>query len=276
MAREKLREQKPREDSSTEDAPAEDARAFADRLTAAEHNRDRSSPRLRPKPAATLIILDHAGQESHAGKEPTVLMGRRNPAHKFMPGKFVFPGGRVDPVDRHMRVALPLHAAVEERLLAHLPRRGATMARALALAAIRETFEETGLVLGAPAPLDGRKVPEGVWRDYAAHGFAPDLSKLSFVAHAVTPPRRPRRFDTFFFVADATMIAHRSGGVIGPEAEFVELVWIALSEARRLDLPTVTSVVLDELDKRVKAGFAPSLPVPFYRELRGRFQRDER
>jgi 8-oxo-dGTP pyrophosphatase MutT (NUDIX family) len=243
---------------------------LADRLTSAEHNRGRVSPNQRPKPAATLILLDHAG------REPTVLMGRRNPAHKFMPGKFVFPGGRLDPADRRMRVASPLHGEVERRLLAHLPRRGPETARALALAAIRETFEETGLVLGTKAPLEAGKVPDGAWRDYSAHGFAPDLSKLSFVAHALTPPRRPRRFDTFFFVADAETIGHRAAGVISPQAEFVELVWIALSEARRLDLPTVTSVILDELDQRVKAGFAHDLPVPFYRELRGRFQREER
>jgi 8-oxo-dGTP pyrophosphatase MutT (NUDIX family) len=244
--------------------------SFTDRLMAAEHTRDRSFPNQRPKHAATLIILDHEG------KEPTVLMGRRNPAHRFMPGKFVFPGGRLDPVDLRMRVASPLNGAVEQRLLAHLPNRGPPTARALALAAIRETFEETGLVLGAPARFDQNIVPEGVWRDYAAYGYAPDLAKLSFVAHAITPPRRPRRFDTFFFVADANMIAHRNAGVIGPEAEFIELVWIALSEARRLDLPTVTTVVLDELDQRVKAGFGHELPVPFYRELRGRFRREER
>ena len=135
-------------------AAAHDGASLAERLTAAERNHARSATRLRPKPAATLIILDHSGAE------PTVLMGRRNPAHKFMPGKFVFPGGRVDPVDRHMRVALPLHTEVQDRLLAHLPRRGPAMAQALALAAIRETFEETGLVLGAPAALDGRKVPQ--------------------------------------------------------------------------------------------------------------------
>jgi 8-oxo-dGTP pyrophosphatase MutT (NUDIX family) len=242
----------------------------AERLTAAEHNIGRSSPHQRPKFAATLILLDHSGSE------PTVLMGRRNPAHKFMPGKFVFPGGRLDPVDRQMGVAAPLHAEVEKRLLAHLSRRGPLTARALALAAIRETYEETGLVLGAPAPPGEGKIPEGAWNDYAAHGFAPDLSRLAFVAHAITPPRRPRRFDTFFFVADADAIAHRAADVISPEAEFVELVWIKLSEARRLDLPTVTSVILDELEKRVKAGFGHHLPVPFYRELRGRFRREER
>jgi len=248
----------------------DEKQSFTDRLIAAEHTRDRSFPNQRPKHAATLILLDHTGSV------PTVLMGRRNPAHKFMPGKFVFPGGRLDPVDRRMGVASPLPEAVERRLLAHLPNRAPVTARALALAAIRETFEETGLVLGVPGRLDEGKVPEGIWRDYAAHGFAPDLARLSFVAHAITPPRRPRRFDTFFFVADATMIAHRNSGVIGPQAEFVELVWIPLSEAKHLDLPTVTTVVLDELDSRVKAGFGHELPVPFYRELRGRFRREER
>jgi 8-oxo-dGTP pyrophosphatase MutT (NUDIX family) len=243
--------------------------SHAERLTAAEHERARTSPNQRPKHAATLILLDHSG------REPTVLMGRRNPSHKFMPGKFVFPGGRLDPEDRFMSVAMPLHAEVEAKLLAHLRRRGPVTARALALAAIRETFEETGLVLGRKSAGD-RKVPEGAWRDYAAHGYAPDLSRLSFVAHAITPPRRLRRFDTFFFVADADAIAHRAADVVSPEAEFVELVWIPLSEARRLDLATVTSVILDELDARVKAGFEHHLPVPFYREMHGRFRREER
>jgi len=244
--------------------------SLAERLTAAEHNRSRTSPNQRPKHAATLIIIDHSGGE------PTVLMGRRNATHKFMPGKFVFPGGRLDPVDRLMGFASPLNADVERRLLAHLPRRGPMTARALALAAIRETFEETGLVLGTRARSGNGKVPEGAWRDYAAHGFAPDLARLSFVAHAITPPRRPRRFDTFFFVSGADAIAHRTAEVVSPQAEFVELVWIPISEARRLDLPTVTGVVLDELERRVKAGFAHHLPVPLYRELRGRFRREER
>jgi 8-oxo-dGTP pyrophosphatase MutT (NUDIX family) len=243
---------------------------WAARLTARDGKSGRGFPYQRPKPAATLILLDHSG------KEPTVLMGRRNPAHKFMPGKFVFPGGRLDPVDRRMSAAVPLHAAVEERVRAHLLQPKATTAQALALAAVRETFEETGLVLGTPASLDGSNVPSGVWSDYAAHGFGPDLSKFSFVAHAITPPGRPRRFDTFFFVADAQTIAHRSADKIGPEAEFVELVWIALSQAKTLDLPNVTAAVLDELDDRVKAGFGHELPVPLYRELHGRFRREER
>ena len=153
----------------------------AERLTAAEHNRSRETPNQKPKHAATLILLDHSG------KEPTVLMGRRNPAHKFMPGKFVFPGGRLDPVDRRMSFAEPLNAEVEEKLLTHLSRRGPVTAGALALRGDRETFEETGLVLGAKAAHGNAKIPEGVWRDYAAHGFAPDLSRPP---SSRTPSRR--------------------------------------------------------------------------------------
>ena len=67
-------------------------------------------PYLRPRPAATLIILDHAGEQSK------VLMGRRHHGSKFMPGKFVFPGGRVDPADRRVAITHALHPEVEEKL----------------------------------------------------------------------------------------------------------------------------------------------------------------
>ena len=63
----------------------------AQRLTEATRRRDH--PNLRPRDAATLIIVDASG------KKPKVLMGRRHERHSFMPGKFVFPGGRVDPAD---------------------------------------------------------------------------------------------------------------------------------------------------------------------------------
>ena len=71
---------------------------LTDRLTAAE--RERRWPNLRPKDAASLIILDRRGSE------PKVLMGRRHPGHAFMPGKFVFPGGRIDAGDRRMVAAI--------------------------------------------------------------------------------------------------------------------------------------------------------------------------
>jgi 8-oxo-dGTP pyrophosphatase MutT (NUDIX family) len=235
------------------------------RLTAAE--RERTSANVRPRDAATLIIIDRSGSA------PKVLLGKRHHAHKFMPGKFVFPGGRLEPNDRLMPVATPLNPFTEQYLMRNVKRPSTARAKAFALAAIRETFEETGLILGAP--LGGvASAPDGPWADFAKAGFYPDLSSLHFVARAITPSRRPRRFDTRFFAVDASTIAHKVDNVIHPDAELVELVWMPISEARSLDMPTITGVVLQELEARVAAGFGHELPVPFYRMPRKVFYRD--
>jgi len=97
---------------------------------------------------------------------------------------------------------------------------------------------------------------------------------MHFVARALTPPGRPRRFDTRFFAADATAIAHRVEGVIGPDAELVELVWLPITEVERLEISTITKVALKELEARSAAGFGHDLPVPFYRMLHRRFVRE--
>ena len=92
----------------------------------------------------------------------------------------------------------------------------------------------------------------------------PDLGTLHFIGRAITPPGRPRRFDARFFTMDASAIAHRIEGVTGPDAELVELVWMPLAEAKQLDMPAVTGVMLEELDARIADGFGHDLPVPFY------------
>src|SRR3982750_4434058 len=107
---------------------------FVHRMNSAE--RDLSHPTVRPKDAATLILVDRSGPV------PKVLLGKRHERHKFMPGKFVFPGGRVDPADKLMPVAKPLDPHAEANLMKHLQRASTAKARAFALAAIRETFEE--------------------------------------------------------------------------------------------------------------------------------------
>lgn len=235
------------------------------RLTAAE--RQRASANVRPKDAATLIIVDRSGAT------PKVLLGKRHHGHKFMPGKFVFPGGRLEPNDRLMPIATSLNPFTEQYLMRNMRRPSAARAKGLALAAVRETFEETGLILGAPRNAD-MPVPVGPWADFAKAGFYPDLSTLHFVARAITPSRRPRRFDTRFFAVDASTIAHKVDNVVHPDAELVELVWMPISEARSLDMPTITGVVLQELEARVSAGFGHDLPVPFYRMPRNVFFRD--
>jgi 8-oxo-dGTP pyrophosphatase MutT (NUDIX family) len=229
----------------------------------------RKAPNVRPRDAATLILLDHSGGATR------VLLGRRHAGHKFMPGKFVFPGGRIEPSDRLMSVAGPLDAIVEEKLNLRTKRPSSGFARALALAAIRETFEETGLALGVTDHGAPPKAPEGAWARFAATGVFPALDGLDFLARAITPPGRPKRFDTRFFVADAVHIAHRTPDVIHAEAELVELVWTPLEEATKLDLPLITRVVLVELAAATKAGMSRFRTRPFYHELHKRWLRDE-
>src|SRR3977135_3838023 len=113
---------------------------LADWLTRVE--RDQTHPNQRWRDAATLILVDRSEAM------PKVLLGRRHAGHKFLPGRFVFPGGRVEPSDGRMPVGAPLDPGVEARLLQRVRRPSATKARAFALAAIRETFEETGLLIG--------------------------------------------------------------------------------------------------------------------------------
>jgi 8-oxo-dGTP pyrophosphatase MutT (NUDIX family) len=203
---------------------------------------------------------------------PKVLLGKRHERHKFMPGKFVFPGGGIDPSDKHMPVARPLDRGAEARLMLHFHRASPVRARALALAAIRETFEETGLLLGTRA--QAPKIPDGAWSAFSQAGVLPDLGAIHFVGRAITPPGRSRRFDARFFTMDASAVAHRVEGVTGPDAELVELVWMPLKEAQQLDMPAVTGVMLDELEARIADGLRHDLPVPFYRMLRGTIRRE--
>ena len=89
------------------------------------------------------------------------------------------------------------------------------------------------------------------------------------------PPRRPKRFDARFFAVDAEAIAHRTEGVVGPDSELTELVWIPLPEAKTLDLPTITRIVLAELGDRIAGGFGRHLPAPHYFEQRRKWIRLE-
>jgi 8-oxo-dGTP pyrophosphatase MutT (NUDIX family) len=220
--------------------------------------------RLRPRDAATLVLVDRSNNALR------VLMGRRHAGHKFMPGKFVFPGGAVDPGDRRMAVAAPLDEVVQEKLLARTAHRSPSYARALALAAIRETFEETGLALGVTDHGPPPHPPEGAWTRFAETGVFPTLEGLDFLARAITPPGRPRRFDARFFVADARWIAHRAAGVIHEDAELTELVWVPLDEALKLEIPDITRAVLSEFAALGTGPPNPRRPRKFYHMLRGK------
>lgn len=194
----------------------------------------------RPKDAATLLIVrtdGGAGTRGTAG-EPRVLMGRRHRGHAYLPDKWVFPGGRVDRADFAVGCATELRPAVAALLERTAPPR---RARALACAAIRETFEETGLLLARPAAPVRRA---GCWGPFLAAGAQPDLAALDFVARAVTPPQRTRRFDARFFMADASALMSLDPGTGSGELD--ELAWFGWDAAAALDLPRITRSILAE------------------------------
>jgi 8-oxo-dGTP pyrophosphatase MutT (NUDIX family) len=228
---------------------------LTERMTGSE--RDQSFPDSEPRDAATIMLIDRAGPKAK------VLLGRRHHGHKFMPGKFVFPGGRIETLDRAMSAVSELHPDTQAKLLERVPDPSAGLARGFALAAVREMAEETGLLLGVKRD-EPPASPGEIWSEFAKAKVHPDLGHVHFIARAITPPRRPKRFDTRFFTADATAIAHKIEGVVGPDSELVELVWAPIEEAAHFDMPTITGVVLEELGARVAAGMAHSLPVPFY------------
>ncbi len=216
---------------------------------------------VRPRDAATLLIV------RRDGAEPSVLMGKRAAGHKFMPNKFVFPGGKVDLADGRIVPPHDLHPEVMKRL-----RRGCseTRARALAMAAIRETFEETGLVIGEPhTPTLKSRSPH--WADFLQHNVNPRLDVLHLIARAITPPYRNRRFDARFFMVDAEYIQGEVHERPQGSGELLDLHWVTLSRAQRLEqIPRVTQVVLQELERRLREGAGPEERGPFLYSRHGK------
>lgn len=218
----------------------------------------------RPRDAATLILLDRSGSEMR------VLIGRRHSRHAFMPGKFVFPGGRTDASDSRVPVAASLHPSEERKLSAG----GITAARAraIAMSAIRETYEEAGLLIGRHGDFCTGTAD---WQGFVEHGVFPALDGLRFIARAITPPGRVRRFDTRFLAAFRDEVAVEIEGG-GPTDELEEIVWLPLAEAHEADIPTITRTVLGDLASRLADDpeLSPGGPVPFYYMRHNRFRRD--
>src|SRR6202011_948748 len=233
-----------------------------------EDNEPDHHPYRRPVDAATLILVDRTGAS------PKVLVGKRHDKVVFQPGKIVFPGGRVDPSDARVPIAAPIPAPLEANLLKGKPKITPSRARALAVAAIREACEETGLCLGRKS---NGAVPalEGAWKPFTEAGLLPDPSGLFLIARAITPSGRVRRFDTRFFTADAYAITHRVEGVIHPDAELVELVWVEIGSKPLADLHPMTKNVLGELERRLATGpLRHDAAVPFFHFYGGKMQKD--
>jgi 8-oxo-dGTP pyrophosphatase MutT (NUDIX family) len=153
---------------------------------------------------------------------------------------------------------VPHHGALkpetERRLRQTL---NASKAKALALTAIRETFEETGLILGKP----GAERPRaGPWAPFAERGYLPDLSPLDMVARAITPPNLPKRFDARFLLAPAEALASLDRA---PDCgELDEIAWVEIEEALGLELPGITRLVVRDVAERLEN---PDKPAFFIR-----------
>ena len=190
-----------------------------------------------------------------------------------MPGKYVFPGGRVDKSDNRVPVAAPISAGARSQ-----SDQGQPEDRAFPRACARGCRDPRGLrgnrALPRPQGREARKL-EGAWKPFAEAGLLPDPSSLFLIARAITPPGRVRRFDTRFFTADASSIAHRVEGVIHADAELVELVWVEIGSQPLADAHAMTKNVLAELDRRLATGpLRHDAPVPFFHFYGGKMQKD--
>lgn len=224
----------------------------------------------RPRDSATLIVVRR--DDLH----PRILLGQRHAAHAFMPGKFVFPGGRLDPHDSRMLPLDDLSPETIGRLTNRMRGRPSdARARGLALAAVRETFEETGFIVGKAH--DGTlRSPGGGWDAFLGSGHAPCLSALHFFARAITPPGRTRRFDSRFFVVDAANFANLDAPITPGTDELLKPYWFTFEETSALDLPQITADILGRLRTILDAARWPALsdPVSFQYQLNGKWRED--
>ncbi|MGO4851236.1 NUDIX hydrolase [Phaeovulum sp. W22_SRMD_FR3] len=218
--------------------------------------------------AASVVVLRH---DLPGG--PAVLMGQRGASAAFMPSKYVFPGGAVDPQDATVPLWQPLPAALSAAL-SQMPCPGGTppvTPEALAAAALRELWEETGLILGHPS--DWPAAVPGDWAGFAARGYRPDAQALRFVFRAITPTGRPRRFDARFFMVEAAALRGDPDDFSQACDELSHLHWVPLDQARDLNLPFVTEVVLSEVAALCRGSSAPGVPFFDNTGPRSRFSR---
>ena len=189
-------------------------------------SRPSASP-IRPRDAASLIVL------RRGRRGPVCLMGRRREDARFLPGCFVFPGGAVEGPDRTAWPASRLD-------LAHLGAMGvggnAAAATALATAAVRETYEEAGVMIAAPGDIGA--APGATFDEMRRRGVAPALGRLVYLGRAITPARYPIRFHARFFL---TIVGHGRDGLGGDglsgDGELDRLSWVPLADVA--SLPTI-------------------------------------
>lgn len=215
----------------------------------------------RPKIAATVVLTIGDRQD------PKILMGQRSSRHDFMPSVYVFPGGRVDRIDSYAPYAGDLSVRTERVLEAAVsPRK----ARAIALSCIRETYEETGLMIGEDAPDQVRNMKHPTYDAFRKAGQLADISNLEVFGRAITPPHRHKRFDAWFF--------HRHlGDVAPPEVsdshELLNVGWFTFDEIEDLKLQRATTMMVEVFKDYIRRP-TPEPDIFFSRARHGVFRQE--
>lgn len=213
--------------------------------------------KITPRPASTLILT----RDSACGLE--VFLMQRTHQAVFMPGYFVFPGGMVDALDASASMLSFCNGFAESEASAMLGLEQGGLA--YMMAAIRESFEEVGLLLAQDATGDYIEIAEPGDVEYYAglrerlnagqltfadvfrsRGLNAAVDKLAFFSRWITPVGLPRRYDTHFFVAAAP--ERQTAVVDGQEA--VDHIWLTPAEALQrsqdgkllLSFPTISTL----------------------------------
>lgn len=206
----------------------------------------KKTPQLpaKPRDAASIIVLRGGNQN------PNVLVGRRPSGARFMPNVWVFPGGAVEKDDFELVTPFSIRSDVLTRLTRTAE---PDLARALAWTALREMYEETGLLLGRESTI--KELPKGQARSaYYDLGLAPDLSALDYLMRACTPEFQPIRFNTRFFIADGSAIS----GEISQTPELEEIRWVPLANLIGMKIASITKIVIGQIQNYLKEKPEPS------------------
>jgi len=212
----------------------------------------------RPRVASTLVLTCGSGENLK------ILMGQRSSRHDFMPSVYVFPGGRVDRADSYAAYAGDLSPRTERILeAAYTPRK----ARAVVLASVRETWEETGLMLGKTAETN-RNINHASYDDFRQAGQLPDMSGIEVFGRAVTPPHRHKRFDAWFFVKH---LGPQIPPQIKDSSELLNVGWFTFAEIETLETQRATDMMLRVLERYLAADKPPE-HIFYSRAIRGKFK----
>ncbi len=221
-----------------------------------------------PRPASSVLILDY----DH--KPTRVLMGLRQHTHIFLPNTYVFPGGRIDKSDSRLKHFMPHQDQTLDLLQRTTHKRHASLYKqAFGLACIRETLEETGYFIGQFTQYRPRISSQ--WKNFFQAGMCPDLSILHYIARAVTPTGKPRRYDTCFFAVDAKHI-HTTHHPSHIDDEFVNICWLTWEEAINSRISSITKHLLHDVSSLFDSrdNLCQTSHIPFYHQRGKQYIRD--